>query len=586
MIRRPPRSTLFPYTTLFRSGRAGGWPGWPRYSLDPVPALRAQPYLPAVAQPGAACRARGHPGADRRRAQALHGRRPRGRAGAGVHRGGGRQRRVPGADVADRAAHARAAACRRGGRRGLGGRRGRSRDAALPAHDPGRADQAARDQVHRAGHLLPGRVRGGHGVGAGHRCGAVPAGAGDAAVRHHHLARCRPAAAGVRRAVRARRAGGAGGDRAGDLDVHRAPDRRHRRHHGARAGQRGVRQRAAVRRRAPVPADALVAVVRCPAPVADRVAGPDARAALVRYLRGHLRRDCLGPVHDRRCHQLSDNPPNGLTGRPRQPYGQAGMSTGRVLEPGSGQTRLSTGRMLRLSASAFVVLAAEPSFVLIDTAVVGHLGPVPLGALGIGGTLLSLVAMIGGFLDYGTTGRAARWFGAGRPDQAVEEGTTASVLALVLGGVAVLGGELFAGPLLRLLAGGAGPIASAAETWFRIAVLGVPGILLVLAGNGWMRGVQDTRRPVRIVLIANARSAVANVTAQAVGGFLFLRAAHAERGRWRPRWTVLRAQLGVGRELLLREAGFQASFLTAAAVAARMGTAQVAAHQIGLELWE
>src|SRR3712207_7288747 len=25
MIRRPPRSTLFPYTTLFRSGR-GGWP--------------------------------------------------------------------------------------------------------------------------------------------------------------------------------------------------------------------------------------------------------------------------------------------------------------------------------------------------------------------------------------------------------------------------------------------------------------------------------------------------------------------------------------------------------------------------------
>jgi putative MATE family efflux protein len=132
----------------------------------------------------------------------------------------------------------------------------------------------------------------------------------------------------------------------------------------------------------------------------------------------------------------------------------------------------------------------------------------------------------------------------------------------------------------------------------------VPGILQVLAGNGWIRGVQDTRRPVRIVLIANALSvaaspilvyplglglagsAVANVTAQAVAGFLFLRAAHAERGRWRPQWTVLRAQLGVGRELLLREAGFQASFLTAAAVAARMGTAQVAAHQIGLELWE
>ena len=260
--------------------------------------------------------------------------------------------------------------------------------------------------------------------------------------------------------------------------------------------------------------------------------------------------------------------------------------------------------MLRLAASAFVVLAAEPSFVLIDTAVVGHLGPLPLGALGIGGTLLSLVAMIGGFLDYGTTGRAARWFGAGRRDRAIEEGTTASVLALALGAVAAGLGELFAGPLLRLLAGGHGPIASAAETWFRIAVLGLPGILLVLAGNGWMRGVQDTRSPVRIVLIANALSAaaspilvypvglglagsaIANVGAQVVGGLLFLRAIRAERSRWRPRWAVLRAQLAVGRELLLREAGFQAAFLTAAAVAARMGTAQIAAHQIGLELWE
>ncbi len=259
--------------------------------------------------------------------------------------------------------------------------------------------------------------------------------------------------------------------------------------------------------------------------------------------------------------------------------------------------------MLRLAASAFVVLAAEPSFVLVDTAVVGHLGPVPLGALGIGGTLLSLVAIIGGFLEYGTTSRAARWFGAGQRDRAIEEGATASVLALILGAIAAGAGELFAGPLIRLLAGGPGPVASAAETWFRIAVLGVPGIMLVLAGNGWMRGVQETRSPVRIVLIANALSAaaspilvypaglglagsaIANVAAQAVGGLLFLRAIRRERARWRPRWVVLRAQLGVGRELFLREAGFQAAFLTAAAVAARMGTAQVAAHQIGLELW-
>ena len=39
-------------------------------------------------------------------------------------------------------------------------------------------------------------------------------------------------------------------------------------------------------------------------------------------------------------------------------------------------------------------------------------------------------------------------------------------------------------------------------------MLGMPGVLLVLAGNGWMRGVQRTREPVVIVLVANALSAV------------------------------------------------------------------------------
>jgi putative MATE family efflux protein len=260
--------------------------------------------------------------------------------------------------------------------------------------------------------------------------------------------------------------------------------------------------------------------------------------------------------------------------------------------------------MLRLSAAAFVVLAAEPSYVLIDTAVVGHLGPAELGGLGIGGTLLSLVAMFGAFLDYGTTGRSARSFGAGDRDAAVDEGVTASVLALGLGAVAVIVGEALAGPLLRLLAGGNAEVLAAASTWFRIAVLGVPGVLLVLAGNGWLRGVQDTRRPVRIVVTANvvsavaspilvyplglglAGSAVANVGAQVVGGALFLRAVRSEGRPWRPPWPMVRGQLVVGRDLLLREVGFQAAFLTAAGVAARMGTAQVAAHQIGYELWE
>jgi putative MATE family efflux protein len=276
-----------------------------------------------------------------------------------------------------------------------------------------------------------------------------------------------------------------------------------------------------------------------------------------------------------------------------------------LIDAGADSTAGTTRRLLALSVSAIVVLAAEPLYVLVDTAIVGHLGPTPLAGLGVAGALMALLTVVGTFVEYGTTSRAARWFGAGRPAEAIGEGVQASWLALGIGLVAVLLGELFAGPLTALLAGGTGATQAAAESWFRIGVVGLPGVLLVLAGNGWMRGVQRTREPVVIVLGANALSAVlcavlvypvglglegsawANLIAQAVGGSLFVRSlARASSSGLRPHPSVMRAQLLVGRDLILRAAAFQVAFLSAAGVASRMGTAQIAAHQIGLQLWE
>jgi putative MATE family efflux protein len=266
--------------------------------------------------------------------------------------------------------------------------------------------------------------------------------------------------------------------------------------------------------------------------------------------------------------------------------------------------RGTTRQLLSLSVSALVVLAAEPLYILVDTAVVGHLGSVQLAGLGVAGALMALLTIVGDFVEYGTTSRAARWFGAGRADDAVFEGVQASWLAAGIGAVVVLVGELFAGPLTSLLAGGSGPTQHAAESWFRIAVIGMPGIMLVLAGNGWMRGVQRTRQPVIIVLAANALSAVlcpllvytaglglegsaiANLVAQSIGSVLFVIALARAASRARPDRSVMKAQLITGRDLFVRSAAFQVAFLTAAGVASRMGTAQIAAHQIGLQLWE
>ncbi|WP_213451017.1 MATE family efflux transporter [Rhizomonospora bruguierae] len=260
-------------------------------------------------------------------------------------------------------------------------------------------------------------------------------------------------------------------------------------------------------------------------------------------------------------------------------------------------------RIAGLALPALVVLAAEPLYVLVDTAVVGHLGRVPLAALAIGGSVMTVAVWLGTVLAYGTTGRSARRYGAGDRAAAVAEGVQASWLAGGAGLLLALAGLVFAGPLVRALAGSDPEVVAGATHWLRIAALGAPGLLLATAGNGWLRGVQDTRRPLYFVLGANllsavlcpllvypaglglVGSAVANATAQTLSGALFVAALVSERVPLRPRPDVIVRQLVLGRDLVLRGAAFQASFLSAAAVAARFGAASLAAHQIALQLW-
>ena len=264
--------------------------------------------------------------------------------------------------------------------------------------------------------------------------------------------------------------------------------------------------------------------------------------------------------------------------------------------------RVSLRQVLGLAVPALGVLAAEPLYLLVDTAVVGHLGAVPLGALSVGAIVLAQVSTQLTFLSYGTTARTARLHGAGRRRDAVAEGVQATWLALTAGLVLIGVGQLVAGPVAALLAG-PGEVAGAAVGWLRIALFGTPFILVTMAGNGWMRGVQDARRPLRYVLAGNGisavlcpllvygagwgleGSAVANVVAQVISAALFLCALRSERVPLRPEPARMRAQLALGRDLVLRGLAFQACFVSATTVAAHHSTAAVGAHQIVLQLW-
>lgn len=263
-------------------------------------------------------------------------------------------------------------------------------------------------------------------------------------------------------------------------------------------------------------------------------------------------------------------------------------------------------RILGLALPALGVLVAEPMYLLFDMAVVGRLGALALAGLAVGGLILAQVSSQLTFLSYGTTARSARRHGAGDDRGAVAEGVQATWIAVAVGALIVVVVQVFAVPLTNAIAGG-GDIAAEALLWLRIAVFGVPLILISMAGNGWLRGVQDIVRPLMYVvagLLLSAvlcpvlvhgllgaphlglpGSAVANLAGQSVSGVLFLYALVRERVSLAPRWSVIKAQLVLGRDLIARSLAFQACFVSAAAVAARFGAASVAAHQLVLQLW-
>ena len=240
---------------------------------------------------------------------------------------------------------------------------------------------------------------------------------------------------------------------------------------------------------------------------------------------------------------------------------------------------------------------------------VGRLGALNLAGLAIGALIMGVLSSQLTFLSYGTTARAARFYGAGDRAAAVQEGVQATWLALAIGTTIVIAVQLTAGPVVAVLAGGSdrGQIADAAMPWVRIASLAVPAILVAAAGNGWMRGVQDTMRPLRYVVFGFAVSAVvcpllvygwlgapelglpgsalANLVGQWLAAVLFFRALFVEKVPLQLRPPVLRAQVVMGRDLVLRTLAFQACFVSAGAVAARFGAAALAAHQVVLQVW-
>jgi MATE family, multidrug efflux pump len=261
--------------------------------------------------------------------------------------------------------------------------------------------------------------------------------------------------------------------------------------------------------------------------------------------------------------------------------------------------------ILTLALPALGALAAEPLYLLADTAIVGHLGTAQLAALALASTLLDALATFCNFLTYGVTAQVARLHGAGELERAGEIAAQALWVALGVGlAVAVLAAGL--APELIGLLGGHGRVGALATHFLRIGSIGLPFALIALAGQGYQRGTGDLRSPLIVVVATNllnivlelwfvyglrlglAGSAWGTVLAQSVMGGAFAtalwRAGAAGTGR-RPQWERMRPLLQMGTALVLRTASLYGAFIVASAVVARVGAASLGAHQIGMQLF-
>ncbi|MGW2302412.1 MATE family efflux transporter [Streptomyces sp. NPDC001809] len=262
--------------------------------------------------------------------------------------------------------------------------------------------------------------------------------------------------------------------------------------------------------------------------------------------------------------------------------------------------------IVSLALPAFGALVAEPLFLMVDSAIVGHLGTPQLAGLAIAAALLSTAVSVFVFLAYATTAAVARRVGAGDLPAAIRQGMDGIWLALLLG-IVVVALTLPAAPWLVGLFGASDTAAPHAVTYLRISSFGIPAMLVVLAATGVLRGLQDTRTPLYVAIggfaangalnvglvygagLGIAGSAWGTVIAQCgmAGAYLVVvvRGARRHGASLRPDAAGIRASAQAGVPLLVRTLSLRAVLMIATAVAARMGDAEVAAHQIILSLW-
>ena len=263
--------------------------------------------------------------------------------------------------------------------------------------------------------------------------------------------------------------------------------------------------------------------------------------------------------------------------------------------------------ILRLGAPALGALAADPLVSLVDTAFVGRLGATELGSLAVAAAVFGVAFALFNFLAYGTTPLVARALGRGDRREAARLSVAAALLGVGIGAATAVILIPAATGVLGIMGAGS-DILPGARTYLSIRALALPAVMLVTVGHGVFRGHQDTRTPLKVTIWLNvvnlildpvlifgfdwglAGAAWATVVAQWAGAVWFVvllvrQNAVPGVGISLPHRSDVALLLAAGRSLVVRAGSLLAAFTLSTAVAARIGTVAVAAHQVMFQIW-
>ena len=258
-------------------------------------------------------------------------------------------------------------------------------------------------------------------------------------------------------------------------------------------------------------------------------------------------------------------------------------------------------KIVRLAIPALGTLAVEPVYVLVDTAIVGRLGTPQLAGMAIASiVLLNLVSVLS-VLEY-VTPDIAYAVGAGRPDDARRVAAHGLWLSVLVGVPAAGLLAALARPVCWLI-GGRGEVLHHATTYLQISAIGLPFVLIAFIGHGVLRGHNDLRTPLKIVVVANianlvleivavywldlgiAGSAGSTVIVQAVAAGAFMVAMRRHLVSVRPGWEHYRPLLRNGAHMAVRSVAMYTVWNVSTVIAAHLDAPTLAANQVVTQLF-